>query len=241
MIPIGTNLRMAKAPWMTYTVLGINSLLHLFLSWKNNLSLPPKIIDSFGFVPSSLLNLDPLAMPTLFTSMFLHGDLMHLIGNMLFLLVFGRKVETQLEVKNYLAFYLASGVTATMTHTVIQPDSTIPLIGASGAISGILGAFLIYNPKARITMILDPVFIYLLRRLTIRVSAWVFILIWFLLQLHFATKPASSTIAFHAHIGGFLAGAALAIAVFKYIPKERFYPTRQGATTTDAKTNPHTR
>ncbi len=127
MIPIGTNLRVAKAPWMTYTVLGINSLLHLFLSWGNNLSLPRKIIDSFGLVPAYLVNLDPLAMATLFTSMFLHGNLMHLIGNMLFLLVFGRKVETQLEVKNYLAFYLASGVTATMTHTVIQPDSTIPL------------------------------------------------------------------------------------------------------------------
>lgn len=227
MIPIGTNLRMAKAPWMTYTVLGINSLLHLFLSWKNNLSLPPKIIDSFGFVPSSLVNLDPLAMPTLFTSMFLHGDLMHLIGNMLFLLVFGRKVETQLEVKNYLAFYLASGVTATMTHTVIQPDSTTPLIGASGAISGVLGAFLIYNPKARITLIPDPVLIYLLRRLTIRVSAWVFILIWFFLQLHFTTNPSSSTIAFWAHIGGFLMGGTMALAVYKYLPKERFYAARK--------------
>ncbi len=227
MIPIGTHLRMAKAPWMTYTVLGINSLLHLFFSWKNNLSLPPKIIDSFGFVPSSLVNLDPLAMPTLFTSMFLHGDLMHLIGNMLFLLVFGRKVETQLEVKNYLAFYLASGFTATMTHTVIQPDSTTPLIGASGAISGVLGAFLIYNPKARITLIPDPVLIYLLRRLTIRVSAWVFILIWFFLQLHFTTNPSSSTIAFWAHIGGFLMGGTMALAVYKYLPKERFYATRK--------------
>jgi len=227
MIPIGTNLRMAKAPWMTYTVLVINSLLHLFLSWKNNLSLPPKIIDSFGFVPSSLVNLDPLAMPTLFTSMFLHGDLMHLIGNMLFLLVFGRKVETQLEVKNYLAFYLASGVTATMTHTVIQPDSTTPLIGASGAISGVLGAFLIYNPKARITLIPDPVLIYLLRRLTIRVPAWVFILIWFFLQLHFTTNPSSSTIAFWAHIGGFLMGGTMALAVYKYLPKERFYAARK--------------
>ncbi len=221
MIPIGTNLRVARASWITYTLLGINSLLHVLLSWENNLSLPRKIIASFGFVPAYLVNLDLLAIPTLFTSIFLHGDLTHLIGNMLFLLVFGRKVETQLEVKNYLAFYLASGVTATMTHTVIQPDSTTPLIGASGAISGILGAFLIYNPKARITLILDPVFIYLLRRLTIRVPAWVLILIWFLLQLHLASKLEASTIAFHAHIGGFLAGAVLAVAVFKYIPRER--------------------
>jgi membrane associated rhomboid family serine protease len=225
MIPIGTNLRLGKAPWMTYTVLVINSLLHLCLSWENNLSLPRKIIASFGFVPAYLVNLDLLAIPTLFTSMFLHGDLMHLIGNMLFLLVFGRKVETQLEVNNYLAFYLASGVTATMTHTVIQPDSTTPLIGASGAISGVLGAFLIYNPKARVTLIPDPILIYILRRLTIRVPASLFILIWFLLQLHFITKPGSSTIAFWAHIGGFATGAIIAIAVYKYIPKEKFQPS----------------
>jgi membrane associated rhomboid family serine protease len=227
MIPIATNLRAAKPPWITYALLGINSLLHLLLSWKNNLGLPRMIIDSFGLVPAYLVNLDPVAIPTLFTSMFLHGDLMHLIGNMLFLLVFGRTVETQLEMKNYLAFYLTSGVTATMTHTVIHPDSTTPLIGASGAISGVLGAFLIYNSKARITLIPDPILIYILRRLTIRVSAWVFILIWFLLQLHFATKPASSTIAFWAHVGGFLTGATMALAVYKYIPKERFHAARK--------------
>jgi membrane associated rhomboid family serine protease len=227
MIPIGTNLRVARASWITYTLLGINSLLHVLLSWENNLSLPRNIIASFGFVPAYLVNLDLLAIPTLFISIFLHGDLTHLIGNMLFLLVFGRKVETQLEVKNYLAFYLASGVTATMTHTVIQPDSTTPLIGASGAISGILGAFLIYNPKARITLILDPVFIYLLRRLTIRVPAWVLILIWFLLQLHLASKLEASTIALWAHIGGFLMGGTMALAVYKYVPKERFHAARK--------------
>ncbi|NIO09427.1 MAG: rhomboid family intramembrane serine protease [Deltaproteobacteria bacterium] len=227
MIPVATNLRVPKVPWMTYTLLGINSLLHLLLSWKNNLILPRKIVDSFGLVPAYLVNFDFRAILTLFTCMFLHGDLMHLIGNMLFLLVFGRKVETQLEVKNFLAFYLASGVTATMTHMVIQPDSTTPLIGASGAISGILGAFLIYNPTTRITMILDPFFIYLLRRLTIRVPAWVFILIWFLLQLHFTTQPASSTVAFWAHIGGFLMGGTMALAVYRYIPKERFHAARR--------------
>jgi len=212
---------------LTYILLGINSLLHLLLSWENNLSLPRNIIDSFGLVPAYLVNFDPLAMPTLFTSMFLRGNLMDLIGNMLFLLVFGRKVENQLEVKNCLAFYLASGITATMTHTVIQPDSTTPLIGASGAISGVLGAFLIYNRKARITLILDPVFIYLLRRLAIRVPAWVFILIWFLLQLHFTTKPGSSTIAFWAHIGGLFMGGTMALAVHKYIPRERFHAARK--------------
>ena len=83
--------------------------------------------------------------------MFLHGDPLHLIGNMVFLLVFGRKVENQLERLNFIALYFATGITAAMTHTLMEPDSSAPLIGASGAISGVLGAFFIYNPRARIT------------------------------------------------------------------------------------------
>ncbi len=227
MIPIATNLKVRKTPWATYMLLGINTLVHLLLTWDTNLRLSDTIVRAFGFVPAHIVNLKLLAMPTFFTSMFLHVDLIHLIGNMLFLLVFGRTVETQLEVKNYLAFYLASGVTATTTHTLINPSSTVPLVGASGAISGVLGAFLIYNPKARITLIPDPILIYVLRRLTIRIPAWIFILIWFLLQLHFATEPESSNIAFWAHIGGFLMGVFMAIAAYKYIPKERFHATRK--------------
>ena len=151
--------------------------------------------------------------------MFLHGDPLHLIGNMVFLLVFGRKVETQLERLNFIALYFATGITAAMTHTLMEPDSYVPLIGASGAISGVLGAFFIYNPRARITLILDPVLIYFLRRLTIRLPAWIFLPIWFLLQIFMGLRPHSSNVAFWAHIGGFLAGAIIAVAVHNYIPR----------------------
>ena len=151
--------------------------------------------------------------------MFLHGDLLHLIGNMVFLLVFGRKVENQLERFNFIALYFATGVTAAMTHTLMEPDSSAPLIGASGAISGILGAFFICNPRARVTLVLDPVLIYFLRRLTIRPPAWIFLAIWFFLQISMSLKPQASNVAFWAHIGGFLAGAVVAVSVWRDTPK----------------------
>jgi membrane associated rhomboid family serine protease len=99
------------------------------------------------------------------------------------------------------------------------PDSYASLIGASGAISGVLGAFFICNPGARITLVLDPVLIYFLRRLTIRPPAWVFLPMWFYFQISMGLKPQASNVAFWAHVGGFVAGAVVAVSVCRYIPK----------------------
>ncbi len=222
MLPVSTNLRIIKTPWTTYTIVAANVLIHLLLTWNTDFILPDRVTGTFGFVPVSVPNLNFSAIPTLVTSMFLHGDLLHLMGNMVFLLVFGRKVETQLERLNFSAFYFAAGITAAITHTLMEPDSSVPLIGASGAISGVLGAFFIYNPRARITLVLDPVLIYFLRRLTVRLPAWVFLPIWFFLQISIGLKPHASNVAFWAHVGGFVAGAVMAIAVYHYIPK--FHP-----------------
>lgn len=235
MLPIATNLKVRETPWATYTLVATNVLIHLLLTWHNDFNLTDKIIKTFGFVPAYIMNLDPTAVPTLFTAMFLHGNLLHLIGNMLFLFIFGRKVETQLDMQNYIAFYLISGVTAGMAHAIIDPTSPIPVIGASGAISGLLGAFLIYNYKARIRLIPDPLLLFVmvryLSRLTIRVPAWIFLPVWFVIQLVEGLKPEHSGVAFWAHIGGFLMGATMAVVVYRYIPKDRFqtlqkkYPT----------------
>ena len=236
MLPIATNLKVRETPWATYTLVATNVLIHLLLTWHNDFNLTNKIVKIFGFVPAYIVNLNPVAVPTLLTAMFLHGNLLHLIGNMLFLFVFGRKVENQLDMQNYIAFYVISGVTASMAHAMIDPTSPIPVIGASGAISGVLGAFLIYNYKARVTLLPDPVLLYVLirylRRFTIRFPAWIFLPIWFGIQLVEGLKPEHSGVAFWAHIGGFLMGATMAIVVYKYIPKDRFqttqkkYPTR---------------
>ena len=215
MLPVATNLRIIKTPWATYTILAANVLIHFLVTWHTNFVISDRVARTFGFDPAFLGNLS--AMPTLVTSMFLHGDLLHLFGNMVFLLVFGRKVETQLERLNFIALYFVTGITAAMTHMLMEPGSYVPLIGASGAISGVLGAFFIYNPRARITLILDPVLIYFLRRLTIRLPAWVFLAIWSFLQISMGLKPQASNVAFWAHIGGFLAGAIIAVVVYPYI------------------------
>jgi membrane associated rhomboid family serine protease len=217
MFPIATNLKLIRTPWATYAIIGTNVLIHLIVTWNTDLVIPSEMARTLGFVPGSFGDLS--TSYTLVTCMFLHGDLIHLSGNMLFLLVFGRRVETQLGAMSFVIFYLTGGITACLAHTLAEPDSSIPLIGASGAISGVLGAFLISNPRARITLVLDPTLIYFFRRLTVPLPAWFFLLGWFLLQLGLALKTRSSNIAFWAHVGGFVMGILLAVAVYRYIPK----------------------
>jgi membrane associated rhomboid family serine protease len=219
MLPVATNLRIIRTPWVTYTIVAANVLIHFLVTWHTNIIISARVVRAFGFVPASISNRNLSAIPTLVTSMFLHGDLLHLVGNMVFLLVFGRQVEIQLEKLNFLAFYLTAGITACLAHTLIEPDSSVPLIGASGAISGVLGAFFICNPRARITLVLDPVLIYFLHRLTVCVPAWVFLPVWLFLQISLGLKPHGANVAFWAHVGGFLAGAVMAIAVYHYIHK----------------------
>ena len=217
MLPVATSLRIIKTPWATYTIVAANVLLHFLVTWHTNLIIPDRVARMFGFNPAFFGNLS--AVPTLITSMFLHGDLLHLIGNLVFLLVFGRRVENQLERMNFLALYLTAGITAALTHMLMKPDSSGQLIGASGAISGVLGAFLICNPTARITLVFEPVLIYFLRRLTIRLPAWVFLPVWFFLQISLGLKPHGANVAFWAHVGGFLARGTFFIAIYEYIPK----------------------
>lgn len=128
-------------------------------------------------------------------SMFLHGSFMHLAGNMLFLWVFGNNIEDHLGVVRYLLFYLAAGVVATLAHIAIQPDSTIPLIGASGAIAGVMGAYLVWYPRAPV---LALVFIVLTH-----VPAWLLLGLWFVTQ--FQINP-NDGVAWMAHVGGFVFG-----------------------------------
>lgn len=226
MLPVATNLRIIKTPWATYAIVATNTVIHLLVTWNTNFIISDRVVRTFGFVPASVSNLNLSAIPTLVTSMFLHGDLLHLLGNMVFLLVFGRRAENQLERINFLTFYLTAGITACLTHTLMEPDSSVPLIGASGAISGILGAFFVYNPTARITFVLEPILIYFLRRLTIRLPAWIFLPVWFFLQVSMGLKQHGSNVAFCAHVGGFLAGALAAVSIYSYMPKEELHLTR---------------
>lgn len=221
MLPVATSLRIINTPWVTYSIVAANVLIHLLISWRTNFVVSDRVARTFGFDPASFENIS--AVPTLVTSMFFHGDLLHLFGNMIFLLVFGRRVENQLEKGNFLMFYLATGISACLTHMLMEPDSSSPLIGASGAISGVLGAFFICNPAARITLVLDPALIYFLRRLTIRLPAWVFLPVWLFLQISLGLKPHGANVAFWAHVGGFVAGVTFSIAIHEYIPSRGYH------------------
>jgi membrane associated rhomboid family serine protease len=174
--------------------------------------LPPPQLNalfySFGVIPADIVQLQNLY--TLFTSMFLHGGFWHLAGNMLFLFVFGDNIEDAMGHVSYLLFYLLTGIAASGLQIAFDPTSTIPLIGASGAISGVMGAYIVLFPHGRIRTIV----IFGFFGQAILVPAWIMIGFWFLLQLFsgFMTLGVGGDgggVAFWAHVGGFIAGAIL--------------------------------
>lgn len=188
-------------------------------------------VFSLGVIPAVLFDnkslpagLDVLpAWMTIFTSMFLHGGWMHLIGNMLYLWIFGNNVEDVMGHRRFIVFYLICGVAAVMSHALVNPESEIPMIGASGAISGVLGAYLLLYPRARVLVVI-PVFIFIH---TARVAAGWVLGFWFVLQVFnsLTTTSQQGGVAFGAHIGGFVAGMIL-IPFFKSKNVRLFAPVR---------------
>ncbi len=146
------------------------------------------------------------AVVTVFTSMFMHGGWMHFLGNMLYLWIFGDNIEASLGHKRYLVFYLLCGVAAAMAQALSAPTSDVPMIGASGAIAGVLGAYLVLHPRSNV-----KVFVFLILITTINVPAFLVLGFWFVGQLlsSAAADPNAPGVAFMAHIGGFIAGAAM--------------------------------
>jgi len=151
---------------------------------------------------------------TILYSMFMHGSLMHLLGNMLFLWIFGNNIEDRLGSFLYLLFYLACGVGASLMHVLFHPGSLIPVIGASGAVSGVMGAYLLLFPKAKVRSLL---FIFILVTF-VDIPAAVFLVIWFVFQFSYI---GGGGIAWVAHVGGFLMGMLLIHLWRKSHPKPR--------------------
>jgi membrane associated rhomboid family serine protease len=167
-------------------------------------------VEQWGLVPMTIrVGTDPAQFVTVFTSMFLHGGWMHVIGNMWFLYIFGDNVEDAMGHVRYPVFYLLSGMGAAAAQILIDPTSKVPMIGASGAIAGVLGAYLSLYPRARIVSLLFlGIFIQFLT-----IPAYVVIIVWFLLQLVEGLvalgEVTQGGVAFWAHIGGFLVGFVL--------------------------------
>jgi len=178
------------------------------------LSLPAaqKFIFQWGAIPYQIVHGEVLygkglfpPFLTLFSSMFLHGGFLHLIGNMLYLWIFGNNIEDTLGHFRFLLFYLLTGLGAALTQVFSDPQSTTPMIGASGAVAGVLGAYLLLFPHARI---LTLMFIFVFIRM-IRIPALIVLGFWFLVQLLSVTSGFETGVAFFAHIGGFVAGLIL--------------------------------
>ena len=190
-------------PFVTYTIIGINSLVFIY----QYLILPPEslghIISTYALTPAAP------SVITVFTSMFMHGGLMHIIFNMWFLWIFGDNIESVLGHKRYVLFYLLCGVGAALAQIQINTGSQIPMVGASGAIAGVLGAYLIRFPRATVhVLVILIIFITF-----IRVPAMVVIGIWFLSNLTagLGTLGIEETggTAWFAHLGGFVSGVVL--------------------------------
>jgi membrane associated rhomboid family serine protease len=220
MIPLRDTVRSSTTPYITYALIAACSvvfLLELGLGEQAGF-----LIGRFAIIPmnvsATILHGTPsLAVGlTLVTALFLHGGWLHLIGNMLYLYIFGDNVEDRLGHGGFLVFYLLCGVGASLTEVIATPGSSVPVIGASGAIAGVLGAYFLLYPRARI-LTLIPLFLFFP---VLEVPAFFFLGFWFVLQfLEGAASTGSGAtggVAWWAHTGGFLMGALL-LPVFLYL------------------------
>jgi membrane associated rhomboid family serine protease len=207
MFPIRDHNPSEKTPVVTYALLAANiaifaaiwplfsdpdALQRLYLTW----GLVPRLSDPVTFL----------------TSMFLHGGVMHLLGNMLFLWIFGDNLEEEMGHAGFLAFYLAGGLAAAALQVAADPASPVPMVGASGAIAAVLGGYLLMFPKARVDILLILVVIFRI----IPVPAWLMLGVWFGMQILGGVNAASQTggVAYWAHAGGFVAGLALTLPLW---------------------------
>ncbi len=219
MIPIRDDNPTTITPVVTVGLIAVNVLVFLY-----QLSLGGQggaFVTVFGAVPSALFggeSLSPVpATLTVFTSMFLHGGVMHVGGNMLYLWIFGNNIEDVMGHGRFIVFYALCGVAAAYAHAVTAPDSLVPMIGASGAISGVLGAYLLLFPRARV-LTLIPFGIF--TRMDYIPAAWV-LGFWIILQFLNGTLSlgrGGGGVAWFAHVGGFLAGMALIHAFVRRRP-----------------------
>lgn len=200
MIPIHDNRKSGALPVVTWTLIGLNILIYLWdRQWR--LTGPSIVFADLTMTPQSIVGAlkgdHSTSLVTILTSMFLHGNLLHLLGNMLFLFVFGPAVEIAMGGPRFSIYYLFWGVFAAATHIFVNTHSLVPVLGASGAIGGVLGAYLMLFPGNRIEIVI-PIFAFF----TFETPAWIMLGIWFAYQILVPQQGVANW----AHVGGFLAG-----------------------------------
>jgi membrane associated rhomboid family serine protease len=204
MFPIRDTQPSYTKPVVTILIILVNVLVFLF-----EISLDPwtrnAFIATYGLVP------EHFRISNVLTSMFLHGGWMHLLGNMWFLWIFGDNIEDILGHGKYLLFYLGCGITAALTQALLTTDPRVPMVGASGAIAGVMGAYLLKFPHSRILSVIVVIFFFT----TVEIPAWAMLIYWFVTQFFNGigtiaySHVSQGGVAFFAHVGGFLTGCIL--------------------------------
>src|SRR5262249_19645950 len=216
MIPLRDVIPSRTTPYITVLIIVINSL-----AWLYEVSLPRRVLESFlqvyGVVPANFQGY------TLFTSMFLHGSWMHVLGNMWYLWIFGDNIEDRVGHGRFIIFYLLCGIAASLGQVAMDPTSTLPTIGASGAIAGVMGAYFVLYPQSRVLTLIPFIWLQI-----VELPAVVLLGFWFLMQIFSAgtiamtaTTHGSGGVAFAAHVAGFVMGV-IGVFVFKKPERDRW-------------------
>jgi len=224
-LPIGTLRAAHNRPYVTYGLIALNTLVFLYTAFISDAELN-NVYMTFGAIPARILQnpLDPGSLLSLFTNMFLHGGWLHFIGNMFYLWAFGPNVEDHFGKPLFLGSYLLAGLGAVLGHTIIHPTSIRPLIGASGAIAGVMACYLLLYPGVKVRTYIPLFFIFGFKR---DIAALFVIGFWFILQIFSgalslgADASIGGGVAFFGHIGGFVAGFLLTFVHMARIPPPR--------------------
>ena len=219
MIPLYDTLRPRRFPFVTWALIVLNALVFYHELTLGNTGLEG-FIRTWGLIPSNLTRHLETAWPTLFSSMFIHGGWFHILSNMWVLFLFGDNIEDRMGSLRYLFFYLLSGLAAALMQVYILRNNNMPMVGASGAIAGVLGAFLVMFPRARIASLVPILFIFTI----VELPAVIFLAFWFISQLFsglfLLNGGTDSGIAWWAHIGGFVFGMAASLLL---APRRPYY------------------
>ena len=216
MIPIADESPKGYIPFVNYVLIALNIAVFFFLQQDTEV-----FYQSFGLTPKKIVQTpsNVFGYFTIFTSMFMHGGLMHLLGNMLYLWIFGDNIEYTIGHKRYIFFYFTVGLGAAVLQIIVFPDSAVPMIGASGAVSGVLGAYLLKYPKNKVSIL----FFFFIFIRVVKIPALMVLGLWFVFQIWSGYAAMESGageggVAWFAHIGGFVAGLLL-INIFEKFPK----------------------
>jgi membrane associated rhomboid family serine protease len=225
MFPIRDHNPSGRTPFVTYALIIAN--VGIFLSYWPLMQSDQEIMHfyfDYALIPA--LVSEGEGFSGFLTSMFLHGGWMHLIGNMLFLFIFGDNIEDEMGHVGFILFYLAAGLGAGFIHYISAPGSPVPTVGASGAIAGVMGGYLLLFPKAKVDILIIIVIIFRI----FPIPAWIMLGLWFAMQIFggFGTAADEGGVAYWAHVGGFVIGLALTIPLWLRLGGPQFWTRTEG-------------